>query len=121
MEVSPRTRQILAAITSELRGTDQALPSLVQSSTTSAPELAVAVRFWEAFLEVDRQLVPAEILQACGRWVFVGGQLDQEWLRLTARTVEFTGGAVDYPMEIADRCRRLNPSRSVLAFSFRNA
>ena len=101
----------LDAIIDGLRGDVAALASaanemafLVQASEADAPQLAIAVEFWRALVEADRSVVPADALPSSGRWVFVTGLSDEIWSQLTIETLELTGGTVDLPIEVADRC-----------------
>ncbi|MGS2619926.1 hypothetical protein ACVCAH_36450 [Micromonospora sp. LZ34] len=100
-----------------LRGDTTALASaaneiayLVQSSQPGTPELETAVTFWRALLEADRRVVPAEALQASGRWALVTGLSDDVWTEQTVQTLELTGGAIDLPIEVADRCKAATSS-----------
>jgi len=97
-----------------LRAAVEEMPSLVQSAEPGSPELAVAVRFWRALLDANRQVVPISVLDAAGRWVFVTGLPHADWLQLTARTLQLTGGAITFPIEVADRCVAIPPDGTVL-------
>jgi hypothetical protein len=90
------------------------VPSLVQNLSKDAPQLVVALAFWEAVLDADRSIVPAQCLVTASRWAYVDGLADADWLRLTARTAALTGGAFEHPIAVADRCVRLPPDASVL-------
>jgi hypothetical protein len=97
-----------------LRDAVEEVPSLVQSAEPGSPELVVAVRFWRALLDANRHVVPVSVLDAAGRWVFVTGLPHADWLQLTARTVQLTGGAITYPIEVANRCYAIPPDGTVL-------
>jgi hypothetical protein len=102
----------LDAIIDGLRGDTSALASaanelafLVQSSTPDHPQLTIAVEFWQALLAADRHVVPAEALRSSGRWAFVTALSDEVWSKLTLQTLQLTGGNIDLPIEVADRCK----------------
>ncbi|MFD4814836.1 hypothetical protein, partial [Streptomyces sp. NPDC058418] len=77
---------------------------LVQDSPTDAPQMALAVQFWQALLDARRDVVPVEVLRCTGRWAFVTGLPDRTWSSLTAETLITTEGVIDYAIEVADRC-----------------
>lgn len=77
---------------------------LVQDSPTDAPQMALAVQFWQALLDARRDVVPVEVLRCTGRWAFVTGLPDRTWSSLTAQTLITTEGVIDYAIEVADRC-----------------
>lgn len=77
---------------------------LVQKSCARAPELDMAVQFWRALLDANRNVVPLEVLRCTGRWAFVAGLPDNTWASLMARTLVLTEGLIDYPIEVAERC-----------------
>ncbi|MGH3962847.1 MAG: hypothetical protein ACRDRY_06265 [Pseudonocardiaceae bacterium] len=102
----------LDAIIDGLRGDTAALASaakemafLLQSSEADNPHLTIAVEFWRALVEADRRVVPADALRSSGRWAFVTGLSDAVWSQLTIQTLELTGGTIDLPIEVADRCK----------------
>jgi hypothetical protein len=78
---------------------------LVQSSAADSPQLTIAVEFWQALLEADRRVVPADALRSSGRWAFVTALPNEVWSQLTVQTLELTGGNIDLPIEVADRCK----------------
>lgn len=86
---------------------------LMQASEANAPQLATAVGFWRALLEADRRVVPADALQASGRWALVTGLSDDIWSQLTMETLELTGGTIDLPIEVADRCKTAHASENI--------
>ncbi|MEU9823198.1 hypothetical protein ACIGG9_27825 [Pseudonocardia alni] len=91
-----------------LRDAIEQIAGLVQSSSPGSPELATAVRFWKVCVDDEGRRIPVDLLPACGRWVFVKGFSDSEWLSLLRRTVKLTGGVIDYVIEVADRCAQIN-------------
>ncbi|MGW5721900.1 hypothetical protein ACWEVP_37400 [Amycolatopsis sp. NPDC003865] len=78
--------------------------TLVQRSDSEAPELATAVAFWIALLDAERTAVPVEFLRHLGRWAFVTGVPEHDWAPLMLHTLQLTGGHIDYPIEVANRC-----------------
>jgi hypothetical protein len=98
-----------------LRTVATELAVVVQDLGSDSPELDLAVTFWRAMVDADRQVVPVEVLDALGRWVFVTGVDEIVWVDLICQTLELTGGIIDYPTEVADRCRQAPPSELSLA------
>ena len=95
-----RARDVLHAAIEEV-------PALLQQADSDSPQLVVGVNFWRAFLDADRRLVPVDVLSGAGRWVFVGALPDDQWLSLTARTLELTHGRLDHRFEVVNRCGAL--------------
>ena len=90
---------------------------LVHEAEPDSPHLTVAIRFWTLLLDAARAKIPAQALTGLGRWAFVANVDDDQWADLTARSLDATGGSIDYPISVADRAARLPPSetsRSVL-------
>lgn len=90
---------------------------LVQNSPAEAPELATAVQFWQALLDANRDVVPADGLRGIGRWAFVTSLPDSTWAPLTVQTLILTGGLTHYAIEVADRCETVpipNDSTKIL-------
>jgi hypothetical protein len=90
---------------------------LVQDAEPDSPHLTVAIRFWTLLLDTSPAKTPAQALTGLGRWAFVGNIDDGQWMHLTVRTLDATGGRIDYPISVADRAARLPPSstsRSIL-------
>lgn len=83
---------------------------LVQKAEPTSPRLAVAIRFWTLLLDTDRTTVPPQALTGLGRWAFVDNIDDDQWVHLTARTLEATGGQIDHSISVADRAARIPPS-----------
>ncbi|WP_406170297.1 hypothetical protein [Streptomyces sp. NBC_00996] len=81
---------------------------LVQDSPADAPQLALAVQFWQALTDASRDVVPVEVLRRTGRWAFVTGLPDSIWSPLTVRTLIITEGLIDYAIEVADRCKTVS-------------
>jgi hypothetical protein len=77
---------------------------LVQDSPADAPQLALAVQFWQALLDASRDVVSIEVIRRTGRWAFVAGLPDSAWSPLTVEALIATDGLIDFPMEVADRC-----------------
>ncbi len=101
----------IATIINVLRATPAALTvaaetmaSLVQDIPADSPGLNVGVQFWKALLDADRQVVPATVLHATGRWALVTGILDSTWTSLTLQTLTITAGVIDDAIEVAERC-----------------
>jgi hypothetical protein len=89
----------------------------VQGAEPESPLLAVAVRFWALLVSGERARVSAKDLHGLGRWAFVTGLDDEEWLDLTARTLAVTDGRIKYVMSVADRAAAIEPnpvSREIL-------
>jgi hypothetical protein len=112
----------LADILNGLRGDIEALRTtaaemalLVQDADPDSPALSAAVSYWRAMLDADRQVVPVAVLDALGRWVFVTSVDEAVWMELMHRTLELTEGLIDYPIEVADRCKAAPPSELILA------
>jgi hypothetical protein len=100
------------AIIGGLRGDTIALATaaneiafLAQSIEAETPQLAIAIEFWQTLLEANRSIVPADALRSCGRWAFVTAMSSDVWSQLTAQTLKLTGGVIDLPIEVADRCK----------------
>jgi len=83
---------------------------LVQDAEPDSPHITVAIRFWTLLLDTDRAKIPAQALTGLGRWAFVDNIDDDQWAYLTARTLDATGGRIDYPISVTDRAARLPPS-----------
>jgi hypothetical protein len=83
---------------------------LVQDAEPESPRITVAIRFWTLLLDTDRAKIPAQALTGLGRWAFVDNIGDDQWAHLTTRTLDATGGRIDYPISVADRAARLPPS-----------
>jgi hypothetical protein len=83
---------------------------LMQEGEPDSPRLAVAIRFWTLLLDTDRAKVPAQALTGLGRWAFVNNVDDDQWARLTARTLHATGGRINNAISVADRAARIPPS-----------
>jgi len=111
------TGYTIDAVITGLRGHTTALATsvnevafLVQSCIADDPYLAAAIEFWQALLDAGRRVVPPEALRSSGRWAFVTALPDQTWERLTLKTLELTNGTIDMPIEVADRCKNMQPS-----------
>jgi hypothetical protein len=90
---------------------------LVQDAEPDSPHLMIAIRFWTLLLDTGRAKIPAQALTGLGRWAFVGNIDDDQWAYLTVRTLDLTDSRIDYPISVADRTARLQPSstsRSIL-------
>ena len=83
---------------------------LVQNAEPDSPHLTVAIRFWTLLLDTGRSKIPAQAPTGLGRWAFVANIDDGQWADLTARTLDATGGRIDYRISVADRAARLPPS-----------
>lgn len=83
---------------------------LVQDAGPDSSHLTVAIRFWTLLLDSDRTKISAQALTGLGRWAFVGNIDDDQWAHLTIRTLDATGGRIDYPISLADRAARLPPN-----------
>jgi hypothetical protein len=112
----------IAEVIGELRGNVAALrvaaedmTSLVQNADGGSGLLLIAVESWKALLRADRQVVPVDALNALGRWAFVTGIDDIQWLELMRQTLELSGGLIDYRIEVANRCKSDEPSGQNLA------
>ncbi|MFE0021572.1 hypothetical protein [Amycolatopsis sp. NPDC059021] len=95
-----------------LQGNDAALAIandsmafLAQGCAADDPRLSTAAEFWQALVYADRKVVGAEALHASGRWAFVTGLADDVWSQLTLQILRITGGDINLPAEIADRCQ----------------
>ncbi|MEO9236814.1 MAG: hypothetical protein ABI418_01855, partial [Jatrophihabitantaceae bacterium] len=109
-------------ILTDLRGDIKALRTaaaemalLVQDADPASSALAAAVTYWRAMLDADRQVAPVGVPDALGRWVFATGVDEAVWMELMHRTLELTEGLIDYPSEVADRCKAAPPSELTLA------
>lgn len=83
---------------------------LMQEAEPDSPHLAVAIRFWTLLLDADRRVVPARALTGLGRWAFVNNIDDDQWARLTSRTLDATDGQIDDSISVADRAAGIPPS-----------
>ncbi|NBH04877.1 hypothetical protein [Amycolatopsis sp. SID8362] len=79
---------------------------IAQHAPADSPRLAAALRFWHLLLDAAPRQVPGTALAGLGRWVFVESIDDDEWLRLTAQTLEMTGGGIEHANAVADRAAR---------------
>jgi hypothetical protein len=86
-----------------LRAAAEEVPALLQQADPDSPTLAVGLDFWRALLDSDRHVVPSNVLEGAGRWVFVDSLDDYQWLALSHRILELTQGRIDYPIEVAKR------------------
>ena len=100
----------LGKATAALAAAAEDVAFLVQDAEPESPHLMVAIRFWTLLLDTDRAKIAAQALTGLGRWAFVDNIDDDQWAHLTARTLDATGGRVDYPISVADRAARLPPS-----------
>ncbi len=78
----------------------------VRVAEPDAQALAMAVTVWTRMLDADRNAVPAQTLLGYGGWAFVANLDDEQWARLTARTLDITDGRIDNVMRVADRAAR---------------
>lgn len=83
---------------------------LVQEAEANSPLLTVAIQFWILLLDTDRTKAPASALTGLGRWAFVDNIDDDQWGRLTGRTLDATDGRIDNAVSVADRAARIPPS-----------
>ncbi|MEV6560881.1 hypothetical protein AB0M22_34530 [Nocardia sp. NPDC051756] len=88
-----------------LADTAEDIAYLVQGAEPDSLKLAAAVKFWTRLLGGDTTTVQIALARL-GRWSFVNNIDDDQWLQLTARTLEATGGRINYPMSVADRLVR---------------
>lgn len=86
---------------------------LVRFAKPDAQVLATAVAVWIRMLEADRDVVPAATLLGYGGWAFAANLDDEQWARLTARTLDITDGLIDNVMRVADRAAHCEPSPTV--------
>jgi hypothetical protein len=87
---------------------------LLQDPEPGSTAIQQATGFWRAVLDADRTLVPVGPLVKLGRWAFVTNIDSHAYTDLTTRTLQTTNGAIDYPMEVADRWRTLGkPNQSL--------
>jgi hypothetical protein len=77
---------------------------LVQNSAADTPQLDLAVQFWRALLDANRDVIPIDVLRSTGRWAFVTGLTYSIWSSLTVQTLILTEGTIDCAIEVADRC-----------------
>nr|WP_232327819.1 hypothetical protein [Kibdelosporangium sp. MJ126-NF4] len=96
--------QALKKNSSALANAAEDIAHLVENSNTDAPDLAVAVEFWQTLIDAKRSAVPTEVLHRTGRWAFVTNLQDSVWAPLMLRTLTYTDGSIDYAIEVADRC-----------------
>jgi hypothetical protein len=81
------------------------------SHADDADHLAVAVRLWQAAIELDTR----ESRSGFG-WFAEATEIDDEvWARLTLSTLQRSGGAIDWAHAVAERVYRLTPSTTTLA------
>ncbi|WP_177215865.1 hypothetical protein [Actinokineospora terrae] len=79
--------------------------SLVNDDNVDQEVLDTAVRFWQLLLDSDRTVVPAQVVRASGRWALVAALPNEIWAHLTHQTLNITAGAIDWPIEVAERAR----------------
>lgn len=85
---------------------------LVQGTAPDSPQLTAAIQFWRLLLDTDRAHAPAQALTSLGRWAFVDNIDDDQWARLTTRTLDATNGQIDNIISVADRAARIPPSNT---------
>jgi hypothetical protein len=61
-------------------------------------------------VNADRAAVPTAALAGLGRWTFVSAVGLDDWFDRMDRTLNVTGGVIDMPVEVADRCKEAQPS-----------
>jgi len=90
------------------------MAGLMQDAEPDSTAVQQATGFWRAVLDADRTLVPARPLVKLGRWAFVTNVDSDAYTVLMTRTLQTTDGAIDYPIEVADRWRTLGkPTQSL--------
>jgi len=110
-------KNIIASLrshTDALKTATDEMASLVQDREPGDPLIARGLAFWDGLLDADRSAVPPAALTGAGRWTFVPGLAMHDWFDRMERTLQATGGAVDFAMEVADRCKDGTPSDQVL-------
>jgi len=100
--------------TDVLRATAEDIAALVQDVEPGNPMLARALDFWDGMLDAAGSTVPNPALSGAGRWTFVDAITDEAWAIRMDRTLEITLGTIDLPIEVADRCKKLQPSEAGL-------
>lgn len=93
-----------------LRQTAEEIASLAQDVKADDPMLARALAFWDGMLDGAGSTVPKAALAGAGRWAFVDAVSTEDLLTQLDRTTDLTGGNIDLPTEVADRCRDAQPS-----------
>lgn len=93
-----------------LTASAEEMASLVKDIQADDPMLDRALRYWAALVNADRLAVPAAALTGLGRWTFVAAVDPEDWLARMDETLQVTGGAIDLPTEVADRCKEAQPS-----------
>lgn len=110
-------KNIIASLRSDidaLKTAAEEMASLVQDREPGDPLIARALTFWDGLLHADRGAVPAAALTGAGRWTFVPGLSLADWFDRMERTLQVTRGAIDFAMEVADRCKQGTPSNQAL-------
>jgi hypothetical protein len=97
-----------------LKAAAKEMASLVQDIEPDDPMRDRALQFWDGLVDADRAAVPAAALVGLGRWIYVAAVGLEDWLDRMDRTLQLTGGAIDMPIEVADRCKEAQPSEQGL-------
>lgn len=105
------------AIVDGLAGNDQALGAVNREIARLSGRLPEdqadmaerGIAFWERLLDAPRDRVPARSLQGLGYWAMTTEVDDTQWLPLTEKTIDLTGGPLDFAPEVAalPRCPTL--------------
>lgn len=98
------------ANTDVLKSAAEEIATLVQDIEPDSPMLHRALQFWDDLLDAGRDAVPAEALVGVGRWTFVDAVDREDWFGRMDRTLQITGGEIEYPVEVGDRCKEAEPS-----------
>lgn len=104
----------LAGNVPALRAAAERIAWLMQPLEAGDPMIERGLRFWNDLIEADRSVVPAAVLAGAGRWIFVTAITPEQWLTHTTRTLDITAGVTDMAIEIADRCKEIQPSSQAL-------
>lgn len=104
--------EIINGLAGDARSLAKAAQQIARLSANVPPDQSHftdrGMLFWEQLLDRAED-VPAAVLAGFGRWSLEAAMSPSRWLDLTERTVAATAGLIDFPSDVAERCRDLQP------------
>jgi hypothetical protein len=104
----------LAGDVPAIKSVAEELAHLVTTIDDDTEMFERGVHFIEQMLAADRGMVPASALEGVGVWAMVQEIDDKRWVSLMDQTIALTGGAIEMAIEVADRCKKAQPTAQSL-------
>ena len=98
-----------------LRDVGAEIARLGQETTGDEKEVQLrALAFSHRLVDEAPDRVPSNALAGLGRWSIGTAISEDTWLGLTEAVAQRSGGAIDFRIEVAERCLRAQPSAAAL-------